>query len=74
MSQWISLLVATMLLVNSAPIDISQKWHTMTFQADAPGVDENPLRGFVPYSYRLVRQERRSRTRWNGSTCHWPLW
>ncbi len=50
MSQWISLLVATMLLVNSAPIDISQKWHTMTFQADAPGVDENPLRGFVPYS------------------------
>ena len=50
MSQWISLLVATMLLVTSVPIAIAQQWHTMTFQADAPGVDENPLRGFVPYS------------------------
>ena len=28
----------------------AQEWHTMTFRADAPGVDEGPLRGFVPYS------------------------
>jgi hypothetical protein len=27
-----------------------QKWHTMTFRPDAPGVDENPLRGLIPYS------------------------
>lgn len=27
-----------------------QPWHTMTFRDDAPGVDENPLRGFMPYS------------------------
>jgi hypothetical protein len=29
---------------------VAEQWHTMTFRADAPGVDENPLRGFVPYS------------------------
>src|ERR1017187_9530470 len=28
----------------------AQEWHTMTFRADPPGVDEGPLRGFVPYS------------------------
>jgi hypothetical protein len=28
----------------------AQEWHAMTFRADAPGVDEDPLRGFVPYS------------------------
>jgi hypothetical protein len=28
----------------------AQEWHTITFRADAPGVDANPLRGLVPYS------------------------
>lgn len=28
----------------------AQQWHAMTFRADAPGIDDNPLRGFVPYS------------------------
>lgn len=28
----------------------AQEWHPMTFRADAPGIDENPLRGLVPYS------------------------
>ena len=36
MSQQLSLLVATMLLVNGVTIAIAQQWHTMTFQADAP--------------------------------------
>ena len=28
----------------------AQQSHAMTFRGDAPGIDENPLRGFVPYS------------------------
>jgi len=28
----------------------AQHGHAMTFRGDAPGIDENPLRGFVPYS------------------------
>ena len=28
----------------------AQQWHAMTFRADASGIDENPLRGFIPYS------------------------
>jgi hypothetical protein len=28
----------------------AQQWHPMVFREDAPGVDENPLRGFMPYS------------------------
>ena len=28
----------------------AQEWHSMVFRADAPGVDENPLRGLVPYA------------------------
>jgi hypothetical protein len=28
----------------------SQEWHSMAFRADAPGIDENPLKGLVPYS------------------------
>jgi len=27
-----------------------QQWLPMTFKADAPGIDQNPLRGFVPYA------------------------
>jgi hypothetical protein len=35
--------------VISAPA-VAQQWHSMVFRDDARGVDENPLRGFVPYS------------------------
>jgi hypothetical protein len=28
----------------------AQQWQAMAFRAGAPGIDENPLRGFVPYS------------------------
>jgi hypothetical protein len=31
---------------------VAQPWHAMAYRADAPGIDENPLRGFVPYSYK----------------------
>jgi len=37
-------------LVLSAAMAGAQQWQAMTYRADAPGVDENPLRGFVPYS------------------------
>jgi hypothetical protein len=40
------LLTASGMFVRAA----AQQWHAMTFRADAPGIDENPLRGFVPYS------------------------
>jgi hypothetical protein len=30
---------------------MAQDWHPMTYSADAPGIDENPLRGLVPYSF-----------------------
>jgi len=28
----------------------AQQWQSMTFRADAPGIDENPLRGWVPFA------------------------
>jgi hypothetical protein len=28
----------------------SQEWHAMTFRADAPGLESNPLRGLVPFA------------------------
>lgn len=31
----------------------AQQWHNLTFRADAPGIDENPLRGFEPFSGKL---------------------
>ena len=46
MKRWAILAV----MVMCAGAGAGQDWHSMTFRADAPGVDENPLRGFVPYS------------------------
>ena len=40
------LLMASSILTPAA----AQQWHAMTFRSDAPGIDENPLRGFIPYS------------------------
>jgi hypothetical protein len=40
-------LVAIFFTAIAAP---AQKWHSLSYRADAPGIDENPLRGFVPYS------------------------
>ena len=41
----------TLLLGSCLPAAVSgQEWHRLTFAADAPGMDENPLRGLIPYS------------------------
>jgi hypothetical protein len=46
-----SFVLAILVLAGSILIPAAaQQWHAMTFRADAPGTDENPLRGFVPYS------------------------
>jgi Domain of unknown function (DUF4832) len=34
----------------SASVLRAQEWRSMTFRADAPGIDQNPLRGLVPYT------------------------
>jgi hypothetical protein len=39
------------------PIASAQLWQTMTYRADAPGIDENPLRGLVPYSFQPQRPD-----------------
>jgi hypothetical protein len=51
MAQRTHRILATVLLgiciLSTAP---AQQWRAMTFRGDAPGIDENPLRGFIPYS------------------------
>ena len=49
--RWLTLpLLATLSVV--IPVrPLAQNWHPMTFSADAPGIDENPLRGLIPYSF-----------------------
>lgn len=34
----------------------AQDWHAMTFSADARGIDENPMRGLIPYSFAPQRK------------------
>lgn len=43
---WIIALCLAMRL----PSATAQQWHSMLFRADAPGIDENPLRGLVPFA------------------------
>jgi hypothetical protein len=40
---------ALLLLINSGFAQ-EQSWRQMVFRPDAPGVDENPLRGLIPFS------------------------
>jgi hypothetical protein len=39
-----------LLMLGAAMCGAAQEWHAMTFRADAPGINENPLRGLLPYS------------------------
>jgi hypothetical protein len=48
LAPWLLAAVAALFL--SSPIR-AQAWHSLAFSADAPGIDENPLRGFIPYSF-----------------------
>ena len=48
MSSFVFLVALTLLGVCCSAT--AQYWRQMTFRADAPGIDENPLRGFVPFS------------------------
>jgi len=51
MTRRTSLILAILLLVGGICMPAAaQQWHEMTFRIDAPGIDENPLRGFTPYS------------------------
>jgi hypothetical protein len=50
MARRTSLLLAILLMASGVFARAAQQWHEMAFRADAPGIDENPLRGFVPYS------------------------
>lgn len=55
MKQRTALALAILVLAGSILTPaVAQQWHAMTFRSDAPGIDENPLRGFIPYS--LARQ------------------
>ena len=43
--------VAVSMLLCATGMNCSaQQWQSMTFRADAPGIDENPLRGWVPFA------------------------
>jgi len=44
------MLAALLLGIGSLMPAAAQQWRPMTLRADAPGIDENPLRGFVPYA------------------------
>jgi hypothetical protein len=43
-------LVPVIILAATMNAASAQQWHTMSFNADAPGIDQNPLKGLVPYS------------------------
>lgn len=50
MKQRMLVLAAIVFALFAATASPAQKQHALTFRVDAPGIDENPLRGFVPYA------------------------
>jgi Domain of unknown function (DUF4832) len=45
-----ALLSMTVFATVGAGLAVAQDWRPMVFRADAPGVDDNPLRGLVPFA------------------------
>jgi hypothetical protein len=51
MMRWTYLLLVLIFLISGVFVTgVAQQWHAMTFRSDAPGIDANPLRGFVRYA------------------------